>query len=220
MASSARRTFDLNCDDINRLLAIHRDISGDARGRKYGVEVLNKAAVVLLTAFWEAYCEDVAAEGLSLIVSHAPDAASLSVELRKLIAKELKGAPHDLAVWDLAGDGWRNVLSNRLEALSEKRNRTLNTPKTGNIDELFKDTLGMVAISSSWYWPGMSIGQASSKLDQYVTLRGAIAHRGRADLSVTKAQVRDYYSHVKRLVGKTGGAVNRVVKTATGQGLW
>ena len=40
-----------------------------ARGRRYHLEVLNKSAIVLVTSFWEAYCEDIAAEGLAHIVN-------------------------------------------------------------------------------------------------------------------------------------------------------
>jgi hypothetical protein len=71
MASKARSAFDQNAADIQRLLDLHQRVGGDSRGRRYGLEVLNKSAIVLITAFWEAYCEDLAAEGLEHIVKHA-----------------------------------------------------------------------------------------------------------------------------------------------------
>lgn len=37
---------------------------GTARGRRFDLEVLNKSAIVLITSYWEAYCEDIAAEAL------------------------------------------------------------------------------------------------------------------------------------------------------------
>lgn len=80
MVSLARKRFDENCGDVTRLLEIHGQIAGDAPGRKYRLEVLNKSAVVLITAFWEAYCEDIAAESL-LHLSHPPQAFSQLVEL-------------------------------------------------------------------------------------------------------------------------------------------
>jgi hypothetical protein len=66
----------------------------------------------------------------------------------------------------------------------------------------------------------MSAAKARAKLDKYVSLRGAIAHRGVVASSVKKAQVTDYFRHVKRLVGKTGGRVYSHVKSATGKALW
>jgi hypothetical protein len=219
MASKARRAFDENCEDIERLLEIHADLGGDARGRRRRLEVLNKSAIVLITSFWEAYCEDLAAEGLEHFVTHTSDATSLPVDLRKQVAQELERDNHELATWKLAGDGWRSVLSSRLDGLREERNRRLNTPKTAQIDELFLRALGVPKVSSSWKWNNMSMAKASRKLDTFVELRGAIAHRGAAGGSVHKQAVADYYGHVRLLVGKTGGRVNSVIKKATGSGI-
>ena len=83
MASAAHAAFDSNAEDVERLLEIHADIGGDAQGRRFGLEVLNKSAVVLITAIWEAYCEDVASEALEHLVAHAPSATALPVELRR-----------------------------------------------------------------------------------------------------------------------------------------
>lgn len=220
MASDARRAFDKNCEDVDRLLSVHTGLAGSRPGRKYDVEVLNKSAIVLITAFWEAYCEDLAAEGLEALVDHAPDAASLPKELRKSVAKELIDDADNLAVWRLAGDDWRNLLRSRLAAMQEERNRRLNTPKTAQINELFLKSLGIDRISSAWYWSGMSVSASTTKLDRYITLRGAIAHRGSAERTARKTQVKDYYNHVKRLVDKTGGRVNRDIRRITGQPLW
>lgn len=206
--------------DIDKLLDVHEDLTGSGRGRRYDVEVLNKSAIVLLTSFWEAYCEDIAAEGLQHLVTHAVAIDRLPMVLRKLVAKELKQDPNETAVWDLADRGWRKVLESRLTRLQEERNRRLNTPKSTQIDEPFHNALGIDQVSADWYWPGMSVQQARSKLDKFVTLRGEIAHRGRVASGVRKADVQDYYGHIKRLAGKTGGKVNRSAKQATGKHLW
>jgi hypothetical protein len=220
MASSARKAFDKNCADIDQLLDLHKSIAGKGPGRKYQVEVLNKASIVLITSFWEAYCEDIAAEALQFLVKHSPDSSALPKELRKQVAKELRGDLDDLAMWKLSGDGWRPVLEGRLADLQTERNRRLNTPKTAQIDDLFVRAVGIPKMSSRWFWQGMSSSQATTKLDKYVELRGAIAHRGAASTAVRKNQVTDYYELIKRLVGKTGGRVNTEVKKATGKPLW
>lgn len=219
MASRARRAFDQSCTDIDRLLEIHSDLGGSGPGRRHRLEVLNNSAIVLLTALWEAYCEDIAAEGLKHLVSHGDDWSRLPVALQKQVAAELKKDQHELAVWQLAGDGWKQVLTDRLDAWQEERNRRLNTPKTEQVNEMFRTTIGIEKVSSRWYWKGMSKDQAAKKLDRYVSLRGAIAHRGAAAKSVKKSAVTDYYAHVKRLVSKTGGAVNATVKRSTGVSL-
>ena len=62
----------------------------------------------------------------------------------------------------------------------------------------------------------MPAARAAKKLDDFVELRGEVAHRGAAAGSITKPVVLDYYNHVKRLVAKTGGRINSHVKKATG----
>lgn len=220
MSSQARRAFRSNSKDIDRLLEIHAAIGGPKAGRRRRLEVLNKSAIVLITSFWEAYCEDIAAEGLAAFVDGCSDPSDLPKQLRGRIARELEEDRHDMAVWRLANDGWRAVLRGRLDELQEKRNRHLNTPKTAQIDSLFQEAIGIEHMSKAWYWSGMSCDAARVKLDNYVELRGSIAHRGKALTSVNRTQVSGYYNHVTRLVGKTGGQVNRAVKQATGKKLF
>jgi hypothetical protein len=220
MGSQARRSFDANCKDIDKLLQVHGELTGNKPGRRYEVEVLNKSGIVLLTSFWEAYCEDLAAEALELLVSDAPGAAILPVELQKRVARELKADKHELAIWRLADDQWRVTLQARLTQLQAERNRRLNTPSADNIDQLFRDAVGIEKVSAAWYWHNMSAGQARAKLDKLIELRGEVAHRGQAASGVRKTDVSNHYAHIKHLVAKTGGRVNRVVKKTTGRGIW
>ncbi len=221
MASIARNAFDENLKDIEGLLELHEMKGGNQQGRRYGLEVLNKSAIVLITAFWEAYCEDIASEGLEHLIKHANSGDALPTELKKQIAKELKNSNHELEMWKIADDGWRIYLSDRLESLREERNRRLNTPKSENIDHLFLSTIGIRKISSSWSWSKkMTVARATAKLDKFVELRGAIAHRGQHSQSVKKQQVTDYFGFVKSLAAKTGGAVNSHVRRVTGKRLW
>lgn len=108
-----------------------------------------------------------------------------------------------MAAWDLADDGWRKLLQDRLLLLQVARNRTLNSPKTEQINALFYQAVGASDVSRAWYWPSMNAARAAEKLDDFVTLRGEVAHRGAAAAGVRKPQVIDYYGHVKKLVGRT-----------------
>ena len=74
---------------------------------------------MLITAFWEAYCEDVAAEALQYVVRQTRDGGKLPKGLRKIVARELKADVNELAVWRLADKGWRKVLNSRLADLKE-----------------------------------------------------------------------------------------------------
>ena len=221
MPSNARKAFDKNLQDIERLLRLHEQQGGNARGRRYGLEVLNKSAIVLITSYWEAYCEDLASEALVHIVKHVKSAKDLPTELKKQIARELEKDKHELAIWEIADEGWRKYLEDRLESLKEIRNRKLNTPKTENIDNLFKSAIGLSKVSSNWRWSKkMTITRAREKLDRYVSLRGEIAHRGQASKTVKKSEVEDYLNFIKRLAAKTGGNVNSYIKRLTKKPLW
>lgn len=221
MPSKARRAFDANAKDIGRLLELHKQVGGVGRGRRSGLEVLNKSAIVLITSYWEAYCEDIAAEGLEHIVSHGETADVLPDDLKRQIANELAQTKHELAAWSLSGDGWRSVLRSRLADLRAERNRRLNTPRSSNIDDLFLKALGVKRISESWKWARkMTPTRGRNKLDKYVTLRGEIAHRGQAGISVKKADVVDYFNFISRLAARTGGKVNSHVSDITHKPLW
>lgn len=220
MASQARKAFDESSKDILRLLEIHSNLGGEKKGRRYKLEVLNKSAIVLITAIWEAYCEDIVAEAVEHIVSHSSKATVLSKEIKKIVAKELEADKNDLAVWDLADDGWRAVLRSRLARLQDERNRRLNTPRSAQITELFQKAVGIDDITAAWSWKNMTVSSAQQKLDDYVTLRGEIAHRGKTISSCSKKQVKDFLGHVKRLVGKTGGRLNGYVKKITRMSMW
>jgi len=193
---------------------------GTGVGRRHQLEVLKKAALVLLTAIWEAYCEDIAAEALEHMIANSSSPDSLPKEVRQVVAKELKADSHELAVWQLSGNRWKAVLRTRLSRLREQRNRQFNAPKSGGVDELFSKAIGLEKVSDAWHWPGMSAAGARKKLDQLVDLRGAIAHRGSGSGHCHKWAVQSHFAHVRRLVSKTGGQVNRFVKQATGRKLW
>lgn len=96
-----------------------------------------------------------------------------------------------------------------------------DTPKTVQIDELFLKALGIPRMSDNWRWkPTMTADRARTKLDKYVTLRGAIAHRGTDLESVKKAQVKDYFEFIRRLAEKTGSAVGSLARRMTGKSPW
>jgi RiboL-PSP-HEPN len=113
------------------------------------------------------------------------------------------------------------VLRSNLQTLQETRNRRLNTPKSSNIDELFSFALGLPNMSSKWSRKSiMTADEARTKLDNFVELRGEIAHRGKTPTVVTKEQVETYHSLIRSIAAQTGGAVNTYVRGVTGQALF
>jgi len=53
--------------DVDQLMAAHRAVAGSKRGRKFEVEGLNRAAVLMLTSHFEGYLEDLMAEALTAV---------------------------------------------------------------------------------------------------------------------------------------------------------
>jgi hypothetical protein len=219
MASAAAESFVTRLDDAKRLEVIHEELTGKDPGRRKGVEVLNRAGIVLTTAVWEGYCEDLATEGLGHLVNNVSDPNKLPASLRKVIAKELIGDKNQLAVWSIAGNSWKGHLTTRLAKITSDRAFNWNTPKSSNVSSFLEDSIGLSAVTSSWFWPGMSVENAKKKLDKYVTLRGSIAH-GAGVPTVYKGTVQSYRNHVSRLVGVTDAAVNAFLFDAVGKGLF
>lgn len=69
MPSKSKQTFETNKADIEQLWQIHQDYAGEGRGRKRGVEVLNRSAIIFVTACWESYIEDLAVEAFDFRLS-------------------------------------------------------------------------------------------------------------------------------------------------------
>ena len=57
-------------------------------------------------------------------------------------------------------------------------------------------------------------------MNEFITMRGAIAHRGSMPSSCHKVDVLNYFDFVKKLVGRTGLVVNNHVRKITGSGLY
>lgn len=218
MSSNALESFNLKSADVDRLLEIHTDLSGDSVGRKHGVEVLNRSGIVLLVAAWESFCEDLAKEGLGHQLNYANDANDLPKKLRQLIAKELREDKDELALWRVAGSAWKPYLVQRAEVICDERAYAWNTPKAGAVSQLFVDTMGFDTLRDSWKWAGVSQKRASEKLNELVTLRGDIAHR--AEKTVSKATLTGHLKHVRRLVSASDAAVCTYVTKQTGTAPW
>jgi hypothetical protein len=220
MPGEAQKAFDENSRDVGDLIKLLFVDVGKEPGKRRRAEVLNKSTIVLITSYWETFCEDLATAALEHMVLNTPDAGSLAKGIRKRIAKDIKEDKDELAVWGLADNGWRDVLKKRLSKLQADRNWHLNTPNAENIDRLFLDSIGLPEVSKSWHWQRMSVLGARAKLDRYVRMRGSIAHRGRAGRTVRRSTSVDYMIFSRRLVHATGEAVNKYVKATTGKALW
>lgn len=203
-----------NANEVIELIRLHVAITGKKSGRRHGVEVLNKSALVLLVACWESFVEDVATLGFEFLLQEAMTPDIFPSSVLTLSAKPLRDDDDHRKIWQLAGDGWKNVLKAHKQTILKEYAGKLNTPRPKQVNELIEKLVGLKGLSNQWKWPGMSASQACKKLHTLVTTRGEIAHRVRAGTYVRKDYVEQTSEFIQRLAAITS---NRVAKHIEGQ---
>ena len=206
--------------DVRRLMQIHKDVGGTGKGRRYGLDVLNKSGVMFVAAAWEAFVEEIATQAIDHILKKAQAHDKVPLPIRKATAKGLEAHKNDLKVWDLAGDGWKTVVRSYRDQIIKEEISTFNTPKPHNVETLYKKLLGIDSICDSWSWPGMSAANARSKLKKFIETRGAIAHRGDLGFAITKTYVEDHRKFINRLAVRTSNVVRKEVHDQIGSYPW
>ncbi|MFV2196001.1 HEPN domain-containing protein [Nocardiopsis sp. LOL_012] len=209
--------LDSSVPDVSRLLEFHAKETGEGRGRRRPeIQVVSRSAVVLTCAYWEAFCEDLAAEALRHLADYAACGTDLPKELKKSLVKDLADDKDELAAWRLADEGWKKVLRDRADVLVSEDDRSLNTPKSKQVKEFFKKHVGVPDITKHWKWHKNSTSQTTQRLDDFVTLRGSIAHRGSPEGGVHKRDATNGLDLVQRLADKSAIAVSDFLEQHTG----
>jgi hypothetical protein len=220
MPSIAKAKFDENKKDLDQLWSIHQEVSGQGAGRKHGVDVLNRAAIVFISACWESYVEDLAKEAFDWLLGNVPNALAIPTKVRDHATKPMFDQKNSIRVWDLADSGWRALLISHKTITIENWIDGWHSPKSAKVKSLFEDLLGIGNIPSHWHWQGMSAVQAAKKLDGYIKIRGAIAHRTEHNETVYKNWGSDFLGHVELLVSKTEAATEAHLLNITGSNPW
>src|SRR5690348_4303270 len=97
--------FTANLQEVDRLSDIHAIVTPEGPGRKHNVQILHKSGIVMLVACWEAFVEDLAANGLTFLLEIAPNHTALPDSVLERIANKHQGK----RAWSLAGNGWRTA---------------------------------------------------------------------------------------------------------------
>lgn len=209
--SCARLAFHDNSDDVRSLWTLHQ-AAKSSRAVKRHLGPANKGTYLLIASLWETYCEDVLLETTAEMVAGIKHPDSLPVTVRRAIARDLKEDRHELSPWVLAGDGWRSVADARARQLC--RQLIFNSPKAGNVDELFRRTLGIERVSDDWFTE--RVPEPRVALDDHIARRGELAHRAAAT-TISKRQVSDFYQLVMDLTLAMDKRLGRFLLEATGQ---
>ncbi len=143
-----------------------------------------------MCAAWETYVEELVLECLRIIVNEINDASRLPVEIQKTISSFVKTHKNELKPIELTGDGWKKILQD----LASERTSKLNTPKSTNLDPIYKEFLGVSGVSNFWKT------HTSSEVDDFIKVRGEIAHKGGGAKYVTFIQLQNYLDMINETV--------------------
>lgn len=167
MPSTAFTKFENKMlSDVLQLIETHDELAHGRRGR-HGLGHLTRSSIFLLCAAWELYVEELALE-MSKKISDAMDhPLDLSKDMAKELAQVVKSRKHELKPLEFAGDGWKGVIRSHSESLCA----ALNSPKADPISILFRKTTGWDAPTECW-------SKSTSFINEFVSLRGEIAHKG------------------------------------------
>ena len=192
MPSKARKLFrDKLLPDVVSLDETHRKVNPDGHGRR-ALGHITRSGVVMLCAAWELYMEEVLVEGAEFLVDGASDPDFLPDPVKGRISQVAKNDKHDFGALRLCGFGWKDVYVDSVKKDAEK----LNTPKYGNINELFSKWLAIDDISANWR-------HDRDVLNEFVRTRGEISHRGAGADYVRISRLREYKKIIDELVVDT-----------------
>ena len=167
--------------DVNRIVASHATLNHSGGGRR-GLGHLTRSGVLMLCASWELYIEELAVEISDYLSARAGSPKDFPIPVQKELAKTVKEHKHELRSLEMAGSGWKDLYKSLVKAEVAK----INTPKAAPIDELYLRNLG-------WKSPSVNWSRGASFIDEFVSTRGDIAHRGSDSVYVNINRLRDLY---------------------------
>ena len=219
MPSAAKQAFDSNSNDVQELWSIRQGLSGKGKNAN-GINVMNRSAVIFITAAWESYVEDFAMEAFDHLLANATTASQIPAKVRTLATKSIWEQKDPSRIWDIADAGWRTYLVQHRETVRTQWLGSFNTPKTEQVNGLYRELLGIRKLSDAWSWKAMSASAAGSKLDGYVTIRGDIAHRLKHAKPVHQHVSKKYQDHVERIVDCCEAHVGQYLVDTVGSKPW
>lgn len=199
-----------NVHEVRRLRKFRSPAGGSSK------EVLYKSSIVLLTACWESYVEDLVSSSLEYMIENCDAPSKFPAAVLERVASTYNGP----RMWSLAGEGWKQALRDNIKSVLGKTTGVFNTPRAEDVDNLFKKVIGLEDISHGWHWEGTDREKACSDLNDLVTLRGAIAHRVKTDQPVSLATVKAAEDLIYFLAVKSHNRTLSFLKQQVGSSPW
>ena len=185
--------FD-NLDKVQELVEIHGKIAGTKKGRKSGVETLNKSCIVLLTACWETFIEELIGSAFDYLIDNAQTHDIIPFSVLTKASNDLKNDKDARKVWSLADNGWKTVMKKYKNQIITKELDYFHVPRPKNIDDLYEKLIGLEEVTKYWKWKNMNNASVIKTLNDFIDLRGEIAHKLKSSRNVLKRDV-EYYTN-------------------------
>lgn len=201
MPSSAYGEYQKNLTDVHRLVLLHGRLSGSGPGKR-SLGHLTRGGLLLLCAAWERYVETAANEAAAFLTLRLPAFTSLPANVQQKVTAFANKPKNGCNVADLQIPAWKNVYLTAVR----KRTDDLNAPKHKNLQPLFQDFFAIPDIAT--YWMG-----GATPVDDFVSLRGEVAHRGGQAQYVHFSALRNLEVDVAAWVKQTDNALTDHVRT-------
>lgn len=216
LASPALINLNKNIQDVRRLMKIASE-----QKAYIDKQILRHAAIVLFTACWETFIEDLAQSAFEFLCKRAEHPRMLPNTLKSHISNNLKKEENPLIMWELAGSGWKKFIKKHGKTVISNATDGVNNPNGDAADKLFLKMVGLRNLSKCWKWRGVSsAANTRIKLDHYLNIRGQIAHRTLPDKKITTNFVLEYTDFIFRLAVRSNNKIREYLISVTKKEPW
>ena len=218
MPSRSLRKLVTRLRDIEQLLENHTIIGGTGRGRRWNLESLNRAGLVLCSAHLEGFVEDLFEEAGRAVLNSRINVSRVPVEMKLIsvssLAESVRRSPdrkdRERALREILRKAGQ-LAHPRRQIRKEDIDLKLAVSRFGNpspreISRLFTH-LGIDNILGRATWQGMSERTVSTRIKRLVDDRNRIAH-GTLGVRVRRDQI-DYY---RRFLARLGRRLDELVR--------
>jgi hypothetical protein len=189
MLSTAGHDFQMSLSDVYALLHAEKTLVPNGLSSAAFV----RAGVILTVTAWETFIEDTVKACVAYRLEHASvpdDVMNTFIGVAQAWLQSPSGGqrglnPQELKKW--TGNQWKSLIQEHFD----KEISLFNTPKSGNIKNIFRTYAGF-NICSSWTWDGVTSDERCSSLDELISKRGALVHRGRTAADTEPLPDRDW----------------------------
>lgn len=189
-------------DDVDMLIATHQALK-EKNNKKLGH--LTRSGVLMLCASWELYHEELVIECIKYLSTSILDATNLPKQVKKTISKHVEDDKNEIKAIELAGNGWKNVWHD----YAKRETILLNTPKSVKLKLLYKRYLGINDVCKFWK------RTSENEIDNFVSLRGEIAHKGKRASYVRMNMLKLYYDLIRNAVIDNDSEIAEKLKKIT-----